>query len=267
MSLEVDPTFNDDSEDLLPWASSINFDNRFLVTAGTVLGPHGPYFTKIIPLNFDPVSSLAGKAPSIYDARYWTGLNVYSLLTGRFQGVTRAFAFNYNAIEDKLELYEILADYDGQTNPPIYDNRTSPVTWEFESGSLFYEHDPRKSQWKRLINGELMIDELRGQVDFFIWWKPDQWPCWLPWANWSECSMNANSADPTNPGYRPRMGFGAIPPDFYDKTNGTSLAEGYQFRVKIQITGHCRFKGCRLFGVTSPQPQFAPKALSRICPQ
>lgn len=260
ISREVDPTFSKDSQDLLPWGSAIVFDNRLLMTTQTVLGPHGPYFRGIVPLNFDPLSSLAGKAPSIYDARLWTGLNIYKLLVGRVQNVDRAFAFTFNVQKDELELYEILPE----ESTAIADNGITRVDMTLESGTLdFGDSDPRGRYYKRLLNGEIYVDKLEGVVDFMVWWKPDQWPCWVPWLKWSECAKM--SSDTSQPQFRPRMGLGEPRADLCDTITNRPLREGYNFRVRIDITGHCEFKGGKFGAVTIPEPQFAPPTCSPIC--
>jgi hypothetical protein len=266
ISREVAPTFAYDSQDLLPWASSIDFDNRYLTTAGTVLGPHGPYFNKIVPINADPVSTLAGKAPSIYDARYWTGLNIYKLLVDEFDGVTRAFAFVWNDSTDELELYEILMDYDEQPmlTPMVYDNGTQPVTLSFETGVLDCGmNDPKTRPLQKLMGGEIWVDKLIGQVDFQVFWKPDEWPCWLPWHQWTECNIRSND---NNPGFRPRMGFGEPPSTFFDKANNRNLRLAFMWQLRVVITGHVEVKGLNIVAVTEAQPQLAPPAVSKLCP-
>lgn len=261
ISHEVDPTLDEDSPDLLPWASAIVFDNRFLLTTGGVLGPHGPYFRGIVPLNFDPISGLRGKQPAVYDSRLWTGLNIYKLFVGSFGGVERAFAFCFNPVEDKLELYEILPS----VNPAIADNTTTRVTWRMESGTLdFGEKDPRTRHYKKLQASEIFVDELKGSVDFFAWWKPDQWPCWVPWAKWSECAdMRGDNAQPQ---FRPRMGLPEPSALWCDPITNRPLREGYTFRIALEITGHCIFKGAKFTAVTAPEPKIAPPTCSAICP-
>lgn len=261
ISHELDPTPLEDSEDLLPWASSIVFDNRFLSTVGAVLGPHGPYFRGLAPLNFDPNSTLEGKLPPVWDARLWTGLNIYKLVVGEFSGIKRAFAFCYNVTTDELELYEILPD----TDTAIADNQTQRVTMRLESGTLYFgQTDTAKRDYARLLDGEISVDELQGQVDFMVWWKPDQWPGWVPWAKWSECAVpDANG----NFQFRPRMGLGEPSPKWCDKITGRPLREGYTFRVAIEITGQCTLKGMRFKATTIPEPRFAPPICTPLCPQ
>lgn len=263
LSREVSPDFDLDDQSLLPWASGIEFDNRLLMTTRGIAGIHGVYWKALVPLNQDPVSGIAGKAPSIYDARLWEGLNIYKLFEGEFDGVQRAFAVCWNEIDDELELYEILKDVPGQ----VADNGgIDPVTWIMESGALDFKEPNREDlSYKRMINGEIAVEDLIGKVDFQVWFKPDDWPCWIPWHQWTECSKPKTVSN--KPNFRPRMGLGETPASYWDETNNRNLREGYHFKLKIQITGHCTFKGIKLFAVTCPEPHFAkPATDSEICP-
>lgn len=263
ISHEVEPIFDFDSQDLLPWTSAAIFDNRLLMTTGSVLGEHGPYFRGLVPLNFDPVSSLVEKKPSVYDSRVWEGLNVYQILVGRFAKVTRCFAFTWNAVSDELELYELEKE---EPSTEVADNGITRVAWVIESGTLdFGESDPRLRHYKRLLNGELWVDDLKGKVDFFVYYKPDQWPCWVPWIKFQECATKVAYGN-NKPQFRPRLGLGEPSGQFFDTVTNRPLREAYTFRVKIEIVGHCTFKGAQFACTTIPEPRYAPPVCAAICP-
>jgi hypothetical protein len=263
ISREVGNLFDLDSESLLPWGSSIMFDNRYLQTVGTTLGPHGTYFKGIVPLNLDPVSSIRGKQPSIYDARLWQGLNIYKLLTGEFNGVTRGFALCWNELTDELELYEILPSETAFPGP-IGDNDFTPVPLNFATGDLdFGEPNPQIREYKQLSYGEIYVDNLKGKVHFQVWYKPDQWPYWVLWHEWDECQKpDANG----NGGFRPRMPLGEPSVDPCDPILNRPLREGYTFRLRVQITGHATFKGGKIIAITKPEPSRPSAICSALCP-
>jgi hypothetical protein len=90
ISGEMDRVLSLDTQDLLSYSSAIVFDNRLLMTAGPSIAPErGIFHTGLIALNFDPVSTIRGKAPSIYDG-LWTGLATLQLVMGRFAATERA---------------------------------------------------------------------------------------------------------------------------------------------------------------------------------
>jgi hypothetical protein len=257
ISREVQPLLDRDEPSALSWASAIVFDNRLLVTASPSQHELGVYFRAIVPLNFDALSSLRGKAPAVYDSLAWSGLNVLQLVTGNFNRKPRAFAFTLNTTTSEIELYEILttdaADYDN-------DNSENPVSvvWTLETPAMFRyaKDDPRSEAYKRLSDGEIFVDQLKGEVVFQAFWRPDQWPCWIPWHHWKECAAPGDDGA-TRPQFRPRMGLGEPPSLPCDETNNRPLREGYTFQFKLIITGRCRLLGIRLKADTIPQPKYA----------
>lgn len=258
ISIEVDPILRADDPGLLRFGSAIVFDNRLLMTTHPVKVAFGVYHTGIIPLNFDPVSSLRGKLPSVYDAGIWTGLNVLQLIVGDFDGVERAFAIVLNT-SNEIEIWEILKDGN-------HDETNTPIVWDFASASLkFGQDDPRQRDLLRLQDGEIYVDKLVGTVRFEAFYKPDQYPCWVSWFSWTECQTS--DASDSKPGFRPRMGLGE--PSGYpcDENVNRPLRECYTMQFRLVVRGHCRFLGARFKASTIPQPEFAPQQCATICEQ
>jgi len=247
-SREVSPTVDADAQGLLQHSSAINFDNRLLMTAHPQQAALGVYHDTLIALNFDPVSNLRGKAESVYDGT-WNGLNVLQVLVGQFNNQERAFAFCLSSDLTKIELWELLPT----ASTTVADNDTTPIAALIESGSMkFGQDDPRKRDLKGLKDGEIYVDRLTGTVSFAAYYKPDQWPTWVPWHSWTV------TADPNSePGFRPRMGLGEPRADDVDNVNNRPLREGFTFQFKLVITGDCRFLGAKFAAVTLPQTQFA----------
>lgn len=242
-SREVQPTFAADNVSLLPFGSSVEFDNRELTTASPIQGAQGVYHTAIVALNLDPISSLRGQAPAVYDG-VWNGLNVLRLIKGTFSGVERLFAFHFNDTEGKIELYEILTS----------ENSTGEgIPWTLESPELLSEDKPDKKTFKRLVDGEFYVAQLSGEVSYAAFYRSNQWPNWVPWHSGSI------AVDPTrDPGFRTRIGLGEPSPDPMDETNNAPLREGLDFQLKLIITGQAQFRGARFKAVTVAQPDFSP---------
>jgi hypothetical protein len=231
-----------------------------LLTNAPVQSPFGVYWTNLIALNFDAISSLRGKAPSCYDG-VWDGLNVLQVVKGSFAGVERAFAVCVSADLSKIELWEILKSSDSE----FQDNSTDPIVWEYETAAVnFYEPDPRKKDFVRLLDGELRVDQMNKtlfglpitvahSVRFEVFYKPDQWPDWVPWNSWTE-DFDPNNGDP---GFRPTMGVGEPDAEVFDETNDNPLREFTTVQFKVVITGHCRVVNNRFKATTVPEPDFA----------
>lgn len=230
---------------LLPFASAVYFNNRRLDTAIATSSALGVFHSGFMSLNFDPVSSMRGKLPSIYEG-LWTGLNVLQVITGQFSGVDRSFAFCYNEFFNKIELWELLPE---KTNANIFDNDTIPITWSFESASLF-----RDVQGKALfdpvtlMDGEIYLSDIRGAVNVEVWYRPEYSKCWIPWIEFGVCAANIEATqDPLQ--YRSRLGLGEPSARVCDPTNDRPYRIGRNFQFRFQITGSCTFRGA-LFKAT-----------------
>jgi hypothetical protein len=261
ISREVESTLAKDSPDLLPWGSAVTFDNRLLMTSRPVLHEKGIYHTALIPLNFDPVSTLGGKAPSVYDSTMWTGLNVLQIFTGDFSQLDRCFAITLklNGTIPELELWEVLKS----STDEYLDDGTDRITWSFESPILFNQTAVSERAYLRLLDGEIFVDQLKGLVDFQVYYKPDQYPCWIPWFSWQECARQ--SEDTSKPQYRPQMGLGQPDGRVCNEDTGMPMREGWGFQIKVVITGQCRFLGARVQANTVPDPAFAKQTCEVQC--
>lgn len=270
ISHEVEKLLNQDNQSLLPWSSGVFFDNRILMTASPISTPQGVYHKALVSINNDLISTLRDKKPPSYDG-VWPGQNSLSVVTGEFSLVERCYQFTFNTVQSVIELWELLpssvSDVQNNPNPVVADNNgQDAIEWWFDSSSLFKEVIAKRT-FKRLFNGEIMVDKLVGRVDFQVFWKPDQYPCWTPWFSWSECAtQNTGSpTDTTKPQFRPRMGFGEPPNQPCDTSTNRPLREGYTFQIRVVITGQCEVVGLRLAAVTLPEPVFAPMSCTPIC--
>jgi hypothetical protein len=261
-SREVDPILKRDSPDLLEFAAAVEFDNRWLLTTGPTPSPGGVYWNGIVALNFDPLSSLRGKAPAVWDGPF-TGLNVLKLIVGEFNGRQRCFAFTYNAILGKIELYEVL-----KTGESDYDNDDARIVWTVETPVLMGPAVNTGHDLLRLADGEIRVDDMKGKVDFFAYYKPDQYPAWIPWFSWQECAQQP-TADPATvnykPQFRPRMGLGEPDSRPCDETTDRPLREAYSYQVKLVIKGHVALAEIEIKADTIPQTKYAPQSCTPIC--
>lgn len=264
VSREVDPILAKDPPSILALCSSIVFDNRYLMTAQPVVGPNGVYWQQIIALNFDPISSLRGKAPSVYDGS-WTGLNVFQLIKGQFSGVERAFCLCYNAITGQNELYEILKSV--PLDPPptalridqsFFDDDSVRIVSAFQTPVLMRDVQGKTSfDLCRLTDGEIYLDSIRGTIDIQVWYKPDSYPCWVLWRKFSICNPVAQDDPKSRPGYRTRIGLGEPSGVPCEPINNRPYRTFYWGQLRFVITGPYRFLGGRIKAVIEPQPDYA----------
>jgi hypothetical protein len=266
ISREVQRVVDVDNESLLPNATAVQFDNRVLYGALAQQGPLGVFHTGIIALNLDPISSLRGKAPSIYDG-LWTGINLMQFATDRlgqagiYNGNQRCFAFVYNTFLGQTELWEILADSQDQ----FFDNGNTPITWGFETGSKFI-NIKEKGQFDpiRLDGGEIYLSNLRGIVHVQTWYKPDYSNCWTPWSEFSICANNM--MDLSLPAQqRTRLGLGTPSINDCDPTSNVPYRIGRNFQIRFQITGCATFMGGLFQASRIPELEIAKPQCDPLC--
>ena len=137
LSTNVRQYLENDSDFLLKYASAIYFDNRILCTTSPMWYSGRPMHWGMVVVDFDVISSFGGTAtapqvtkpawegqwtvatdtltPTLGDAFYPT-----QLLTGTFDGMTRAFAFTIG-LDGSNNLFELSSDdkddWDGKRIP------------------------------------------------------------------------------------------------------------------------------------------------------
>lgn len=271
ISHEVERVLSRDNQSLLVFGSGVFFDNRTLMTVSPISTTQGVYHQALVVLNTDLITTVREKHPPAYDG-VWPGMNVFQMLTGQFTQVERCYQFVFNPVLLNLELWELLPssadDVENQGPLPIVgDNGTDAIEWWFESPTIFKESDPARRTFKQLINGEIFVDKLVGRVDFQAFYKPDQYPCWIPWLAWSECATQNTGAPTDNlkPQFRPRMGLGSPSSTPCDTSTNRPFVQGYLFQFKLVVVGQCEFVGARFAAVTIPEATFAKPACNPIC--
>lgn len=257
-SREVETLLAKDDSTIVQFESLANFDNRALLTILPTNGPLGVFHQGIIALNADAISTLRGKAPSIYDG-LWTGINALQLVTGVFNGVERCYAFCFDSVLSRIRLFEIQ-----KTDAAPFDNDTTPVTYSFESASLF--NDPKiKGQFDpiELIDGECYISDIRGVVNFEVWYRPNYSDCWTKWTEFGVCGNNTDTSKPSQ--YRSPLGFGSPSVEDCDPNTKMPTRIGLNFQVRIQITGSCKFRGAKFKAVPVPETKFTVPQCKPLC--
>lgn len=254
ISREMQKVIDLDDPSLSPNATAISFDNRVLMGCFPFQSPLGVYHQGIIALNNDPISSLRGKAASIYDG-LWTGIQAFQFVSGEFSGDPRSFAFVYNSFENKIELWELQ-----QSGESEFDNDSDALTWSFETGSLFTSTKNKGPfDLVRLKDGELYISEIQGPLNIQAWFRADSSECWTQWLNFSVCA----STGPKQ--YRSRLGLGLPDQVKCDPTTNRPFCVGNNFQVRLQFTGACKFMGLLLKAVPEQETKFSTPICRQLC--
>lgn len=257
--------FNDRA--LMATCSGIEFDNRLLQTILPIQTPVGTAYQAVVPLDFDLVSSFGKKSPPAWEGA-WEGLDFLQLLEADFGGLQRAFAVVHSRLTDKIEIWEL-------TLSERFENGDNRITWIFETPAYTWD---KMFELKQLQSLELWIDRLFGKVDFKVYYRPDQNPCWYFWHAWDECAARdgcetiptGNCPDYPMQDYceqfRPSMVL-PEPTPFCDNTIKRPTNLGYQFQVKIVIHGWCRIRGLLVHAISAEQPPFDGLVCVEAVPQ
>jgi concanavalin A-like lectin/glucanase superfamily protein len=242
LSTEMDNVLRDDDESWLFWTSAIVFDNRLLMTSGNRPGGLRPKFNGIVALDFHVLSAMAQKLPPVYDGT-WTGLSIWQLFKGDYEGRERAFAAVTN-VEGINELWEI-------SKANRFDNDEGRIVSTLISRNMFNKGG---FNFKRLYNCEIWVDDIVGTVDFRLYYQSDQYPCWTLWntaqvcVNFHDCvgAVNCSGLAPQfRPGYKTRIGFGQ-PADGDENNDAKPIRIGYEFQILLRWEGRARVRKVRI---------------------
>lgn len=264
ISRELNSIMPLDDPALLAYSTAVVFDNRLLMSLSPFFTQHGVGHRGWAALDFDVLSSLRGKLPSVWDSVN-TGIEVLQFVKGNFNGVERCFAFVLYQGEE-IQLWEVLPT----ETDSIDDDDQTPITWALETAALdFHDNDPKKPIVKRIEDGEMFLYDVRGRVDVTVLWRADEYPCWSKWTQFAVCADRvACSVDPITgcsrvrtipPQIRDPLGFGK-PAGGCDETNDRILTDGKRIQFRLVFTGHARFFGANLLASVVPHPKFAKPA-------
>lgn len=238
LSREVTRTLSFDTGHLLEYAESVLFDNRLLMLCNQAPLPDGCAHRGIVALDFDLISSMKEKLPPAYDG-LWIGLNLYSILAGDFSGTDRCFGFHRNA-SGFNELWEL-------KTTGYLDNNVNRIPWIIEGPALLKMGSTPQSL-KRLTAGDVSLEELQGNVDVAMQFRPDQAPCWVTWKTLRFCAKTEDCSGcplPYQPQYRAKRRFGE-PPDVCQGGDNKPARLGFQFQPRLTITGKAVLHALRL---------------------
>jgi len=261
LSREVSAALDKDDPALLGYSTAVVFDNRHLMSTSPVFTQHGVYHRGWTALNFDLISSLRGKAPSVYDG-VESGIEILQYVKGLFDGVERCFAFVLYQGEE-IQLWEFLPS----ATEDIIDDTNGPVVWSIQTAALDFhdQFDPKRPILKRIEDGEMFLYDVRGRVDWVVFWKADEYPCWSEWSRGAVCAaLKSCAIDPITgclplgnapPQIRDPIGLGK-PEGGCDGINDRPLTDGKRIQFMFTFTGHARFFGANFLASVIPMPKF-----------
>lgn len=243
ISKDVGPVVRTSDRSLLKYCAAINFDNRLWQCCQPVtVSGVGIVSRAIAILDFDPLSSLRDQQAPCWQGHY-EGLQVLDVCEADFGGLQRAFAIVLSETTNAIDVWDLtLSD-----TREFGDNR---VSWEAVTPAWTWADTIGERKLKQLNGGELWFDQIRGQVDVTVQYRPDFDPCWKDWHAFKMCSArNYGQVYPDNP-YGPGEGIPKvlpIPPSPCEAATMRPANLGYQFQVRLQVKGWCRIRSVHLF--------------------
>jgi hypothetical protein len=140
----------------------------------------------MVALDFTSVTGIGAHRSPAYDG-VWTGLDIVQLHTGLIEGKPKAFIVNLDYTNSALlGVWEITRFGDSDLTS---DGTASPIRSIIETRSLSCGSPLEQ---KKLIRADMWISGLEGSVDFEVYWRPDEYPCWRPWHTFTRCSTIEN---------------------------------------------------------------------------
>lgn len=264
ISREVSRLVAYDSDSLLPWVSSVYFDNRLLMTSSPYLNISGGVsFRDLVSLDFSPISTMQLKAPPAYDGQ-WTGIpGISQLVTGQFNAVNRCFILSSDE-EGVNRLWEVLPE--GQGRDDIAVSCGSGIITESRIQSFIEYPSVNFSVEKirkTLQRCDVWLSEIDGEVDLKVYWRPDNAQQWTAWDEGAEvCAKTTDAATNTPhtwknllPEQRPQIKTFTIPDDV-DAVTTYALQTGFEFQIRLVLTGKARIEKVMLHAVYNDDPDY-----------
>ena len=258
LSTELDPFFGTDTPYLLPYASSVYFDNRLLTTISPQYRNFRVSFPAIAACDFHILSSFGNDRKPCWDG-VWTGENIYELVQGNTQ---RLFMPGIDSAGRNC-LFEMLKTNAAQVADVADDGNRGTVSrsvvWSLDSGLLSFDvNGGGPAVQKRLFGGKYWLRNISGQIGVILQYRKDGESCYIDWVDHTYCSntdlcnieLDANGCPVTwvaaeqyrSPVLLTQPDIESPGPDDAPLGAGNSgkpLNIGYEFQTRFTITGDC----------------------------
>lgn len=254
LSREVSRIVDYETEPLVQYSSGIYFDNRMLFLATPVVNRFGAAsFKHIISLDAAPLATMRGKSQPAYDG-VAEGLNFVHLMSGRIQGINRAFAISTDD-DGSNRLWEIVQNADADM---YLSNGSSlianPVMGQFESRRFMFGDDPFIIE--RL---DLWPADIEGEVDVQVYYRADNRTQWQFWDEFSMCATMDNADNEWyNLAAQERGRVKSLTmPSTYDTIDQLSTRVGFGFQVKVVWQGQMLLDRLKLWARPLTDPAYS----------
>lgn len=258
LSTELDPFFLSDTPALLPWVSSVYFDNRLLTTINPRTQNGRVYFKGIGVCDFHILSSFGDEVTKPAWDGIWTGYNFSELKLG----AGRCFAPGIDRLGRNC-LFEVLADNEAAVADREIDGALRPVECQLISGA-YVGQGAGNDVVKKLAGGKFSVRRIRESVEVEVAYRKDGEQCFQFWDTFSFCakttlcSLDAEASpcgnQIANPQYRTPIILrqpNALENISNDPPEGAGsgakpMVNGYEFQARFKWTGHCQLRAFQM---------------------
>lgn len=251
MSTEVRPWMIADTPRLLRFGSGINFNNRMIATCSPRTNQGRVYHNGMTSLDFDVLSTFGQADRPAWDG-HWDGLKILKLVSGKFDGVIRAFAFAIDE-DDQNQIYELMPEPGGK-------DFSGPIAWRLDMRSMDCESPFNE---KRILGADLWVSDVDDEVTIVAKYKSDEEPEWQPWktlpviSKTGECQAVTCAGVPTiQKGYFPRRTLSTPPVVCNEQTRRTGH-RFFELQTQLSGEGHCILRKFRLNAEVLPEDEKA----------
>ena len=157
LSTNVRQYLDNDADFMLKYASAIYFDNRIIFTTSPLWNNARPFHWGMVVVDFDVLSSFGAKFNPAWEGSWQMSSLVFptQLLTGTFNGKTRAFVFAIDN-QNQNQLFELSQDDKDDWN-------YQPIQWEFEARTFDFTkqtQNPTPYSENELYDGDVWLKEI-----------------------------------------------------------------------------------------------------------
>lgn len=254
------------------WACpAVTFGNRVFVGCSPYRNSaNGISWRSLAVMDFAPISTMQNKGSPIWEGE-WSGLPVTHAFAGRINGVKRAFVVCHDEGGGN-SLFEIMPDNAGAVGDVVAnceapgETVSVPITSYIEFRRVDFGEDGIR---KRLSRLDVFPAEIDGQVSVRAQWRADNAQRWQDWDSWTVC---AKTSDPEVPGetvhvwknlrpqQRPRVKSFTIPTRI-DAVTKFAAHIGFDFQIRLIVTGRCTIDRAILWAVPIDEPEHAQRDL------
>jgi hypothetical protein len=234
------------------YSSAIEFGNRIWNTCLPTVTPQGVVHNGALILDFDLISSLSERQPPAWEGMY-QGVNILQLLEADYGGLQRAFSVA-RSDAGEIEIWEM-------TTSDRFEDIDGRIQWAIETPSYVWRNP---FLCKELMGGTLYVDKEFGEVDYEVYYRPDQHPCWTFWHAWKGCAIKNACEDP-NPAscyimqtYREQYHAYSLPapPIKSNEVVMSQMRRGYEFQMLIRVTGWARIRRMLWYAEPKTEPPY-----------